>query len=112
MPFCESHIVKLSDHWNTAYTARSEDALTWFEDVPEVSLQLVRKHLPTGGALIDVGAGASRLVDHLLANGPAALTLLDLSAEALAITKARLGAQAASVTFIAADVCAWVPDKA
>ncbi|MEX0971270.1 MAG: class I SAM-dependent methyltransferase [Paracoccaceae bacterium] len=102
----------LSDHWNTAYTARDEDALTWFEDVPEVSLRLVRNHLPKDGALIDVGGGASRLVDHVLMDKPAALTLLDLSAQALAITKARLGVQAASVTFVAADVRDWAPDSA
>ena len=102
----------LSRHWNTAYTARRDTALTWFEPVPEVSLQLVRSWLPDGGALIDVGGGASRLVDHLLDAKPAALTLLDLSAEALAITGTRLGHQAARVTFVAADVRDWVPDRA
>lgn len=102
----------LSDHWNTAYTARTETALTWFEDVPEMSLDLVRAWLPDGGALIDVGGGASRLVDHVLDARPSALTLLDLSAEALAITRTRLGDRAASVTFIAADVRDWVPDRA
>ena len=101
----------LSDHWNTAYTARDEEALTWFEDVPELSLRLVRNHLPKGGALIDVGGGASRLVDHVLMDKPAALTLLDLSAQALAISKARLGARAASVTFVEADVLGWIPDR-
>ncbi|WP_216366864.1 class I SAM-dependent methyltransferase [Halovulum dunhuangense] len=101
----------LSQHWDKAYRARNEDALTWFENMPEASLRLVRDHLPEGGALIDVGAGASRLVDHLLADGHAALTLLDLSAEALAITKARLGAKAGQVSFVTADVREWAPDR-
>lgn len=99
-------------HWDKAYQARNEDELTWFEDVPEVSLRLVRHHLPRGGAVIDVGGGASRLVDHLLGEEPAAITVLDLSAEALGITRARLGARAADVALIVADVCVWMPDRA
>lgn len=102
----------LPQHWDQAYLARNEDALTWFEDVPEVSLRLVRRHLPRGGALIDVGGGASRLVDHLLGAEPAAITVLDLSAEALAITRARLGSRAADVAAIEADVRIWTPDRA
>jgi SAM-dependent methyltransferase len=95
-----------------AYLARDEDALTWFQDVPEVSLRLVRRHLPRGGAMIDVGGGASRLVDHVLDEGPGAMTVLDLSAEALAITRARLGSRAAGVSLVVADVRAWTPDRA
>lgn len=99
-------------HWDKAYLARNEDELTWFEPVPEVSLRLVRRHLPRGGAVIDVGGGVSRLVDHLLAEDPAAITVIDLSAEALAITRTRLGARAADVALMAADVRTWTPDRA
>ena len=102
----------LSLHWNTAYQAREETALTWFEDAPAQSLQLVRRYLPEGGTLIDVGAGASRLVDHALAEGAGGVTLLDLSDSALAITRARLGDAAQNVTFVTADIRTWQPDLA
>jgi len=102
----------IPQHWDTAYRARDEDVLTWFEDVPEVSLRLVRQHLPRGGAVIDVGGGASRLADHVLDDGPAAITVLDLSAEALAITRTRLGSRAKDVSLTVADVRTWTPDRA
>ena len=100
----------LSPHWDTAYTTRAEDALTWFEAEPAQSLSLVRAYLPPGGALLDAGGGASRLVDHVLADGAGALTVLDLSATALEITRKRLGA--APVKLVMADVRDWVPDRA
>lgn len=102
----------LIEHWNTAYTARAEDALTWFEATPAQSLRLVRQHLPQGGALVDVGAGASRLVDHALADGAGAVTVLDLSDTALDIIRARLGDAATRVSFIATDIRDWHPDRA
>ncbi|MFN2307936.1 MAG: trans-aconitate 2-methyltransferase [Paracoccaceae bacterium] len=102
----------LKHHWNNAYVARAEDALTWFEDVPDVSLRLARAYLPKGGAMIDVGGGASRLVDHLLDEWPGPLTVLDLSAEALTIARTRLGDRSGRVDFITADVRTWTPDRA
>ncbi|NBB98435.1 MAG: methyltransferase domain-containing protein [Alphaproteobacteria bacterium] len=100
----------LIQHWDKAYTARAEDALTWFEETPAQSLRFVRQHLPKGGALVDVGGGASRLIDHVLANGAGALTVLDLSAQALQIMRDRLGD--APVTLVQANVCDWAPDRA
>ena len=102
----------LPDHWNATYASRAEVDLTWFEDVPEVSLHHVRRYLPQGGAMIDVGGGASRLVDHVLHERLGSVTVLDLSAEALAVTRGRLGALAGDVTFGVADVRAWTPDRA
>lgn len=102
----------LLDHWNAAYASRAEVDLTWFEDVPEVSLKYVRRYLPGGGAMIDVGGGASRLVDHVLQERLGSATVLDLSAEALAVARRRLGALAEDVTFGVADVRAWTPDRA
>ncbi len=84
----------LPDHWNANYAARAEGDLTWFEDVPEVSLHEVRRYLPQGGAMVDVGGGASRLVDHVLHERLGSVTVRDLSAEALEITRDRLGALA------------------
>lgn len=99
------------EHWNDAYSARSEDALTWFEAMPEVSLDLVRGHLQPGEPFIDIGAGASRLVDALLDDGFGPLTVLDLSAAALAVSQQRLGPRADDVAWIEADIKTWQPER-
>lgn len=99
------------DHWNAAYKARDARALTWFEETPQASFRLVRRMLPRGGAIIDVGGGSSALVDVCLDAGIGPFTVLDLSAEALAITRARLGGQAAKARFVVGDARFWQPDR-
>lgn len=99
------------EHWDDIYGARSEDALTWFEATPAVSLDLVRGHLQPGEPFIDIGAGASRLVDALLEAGLGPLTVLDLSAAALAVSRQRLGPRADDVKWLAADITTWQPER-
>lgn len=99
------------EHWDDVYGARSEDALTWFEVTPAVSLDLVREHLQPGEPFIDIGAGASRLVDALLEEGFGPLTVLDLSAAALAVSRQRLGPKADDVAWIEADITVWQPER-
>jgi len=93
------------DHWEKVYTTKAADAVSWFQPHAHVSLELIKA---TGAAhdaaIIDVGGGASTLVDDLLANGYTDLTVLDLSAAALAAARSRLGARAADVKWIAADI--------
>ncbi|MBU4530506.1 MAG: class I SAM-dependent methyltransferase [Hoeflea sp.] len=100
-----------NQHWDTAYTARDAKALTWFEETPEASIRLVRQMMPAGGALVDIGGGSSALVDHCLDAGIGPVTVLDLSAEALAITQARLGDRADEVSLVVGDVRDWQPDR-
>jgi trans-aconitate methyltransferase len=99
------------EHWDGVYGARSEDELTWFEATPSVSLELVRMHLQLGDAMIDIGAGASRLVDALLDEGFGPLAVLDLSGSALGVSKKRVGARGDSVEWIEADVTVWQPRR-
>ncbi len=98
-----------SEHWDKVYQARDEADLTWFEARPIVSYELVTAHSGLGDALIDVGGGASRLVDALVADGYHAITVLDVSEAALKASKERLGARANEVTWIVADITSWVP---
>ncbi|MBK9124952.1 MAG: class I SAM-dependent methyltransferase [Chloroflexi bacterium] len=92
-------------HWSRVYQTKAADDVSWYQATPRVSLDLLRRTGATPASrLIDVGAGASTLVDHLLANGYATVTLLDIAPEALDAVRARLGERAASVTFIAGDV--------
>jgi len=111
-------------HWDATYASRASDEVSWFQAEPEVSLRLVtmclaaRVGAPTGrpdtrpARIVDVGAGASLLVDHLLASTTAALTLVDASADILATVAHRLGAHEASrVRTIVTDVRDWRPDE-
>jgi SAM-dependent methyltransferase len=99
------------EHWNGVYDARSEDELTWFEATPALSLELLRAHLHPGEPFIDIGAGASRLVDVLLEEGYGPLTVLDLSGAALAVSRQRLGSQGEDIAWIEADITKWEPDR-
>jgi len=98
-------------HWDARYAGSDLDRLSWFEDVPERSLSLIRRAVSPGAAVIDVGGGASRLPDALLEAGFRDITVLDLSAEALALSKARLGPRGENVDWQVADVTCWQPPR-
>jgi trans-aconitate methyltransferase len=97
-------------HWQGVYTSKRPDEVSWFQETPTASLELMRAAGVTpASAIIDVGGGASRLVDVLLDEGFRALTVLDVSAAALSASQARLGVSAPNVTWITADVTTWEP---
>jgi 2-polyprenyl-3-methyl-5-hydroxy-6-metoxy-1,4-benzoquinol methylase len=99
-------------HWDNVYADKGERQVSWFQENPVISLELVHAVGATAAsAIIDVGGGASRLVDALLSDDHADITVLDLSPAAIAIAKARLGASAAKVTWIAADMTQWEPSR-
>ncbi|WP_363348954.1 class I SAM-dependent methyltransferase [Methylocystis echinoides] len=99
-------------HWDHVYGAKGEAELSWFQATPAPSLDLVRLvGAHPSCAIIDVGGGASRLVDGLLAGGFDNVTVLDLSARALQAARARLGDQADKVKWIVADVTEWRPSE-
>ena len=99
-------------HWQNVYQTKAEDEVSWFQSSPTISLDLIRA---TGArkdaSIVDIGADASRLIDALVEAGFTALTALDLSEKALAVTKARLADRAASVDWVVADVTAWRPSR-
>lgn len=91
-------------HWEAVYRSKDPTQVSWFQPSPRLSLQLIRDSgLPRDAALIDLGGGASRLVDTLLEEGYTDLTVLDISGAALAEARRRLGAAAAGVRWIEAD---------
>jgi SAM-dependent methyltransferase len=102
----------MKEHWEGVYTRRKPDELSWFQEEPSVSLGLIEAAAPRRRAvIIDVGGGASRLVDGLLALGYVDLTVLDISAQALAYARERLLQRAESVRWIEADATTFVPDR-
>lgn len=98
-----------TQHWDNVYAHKADDSVSWFEPSPLVSLSLIETSGIGKGAVIDIGGGASRLVDALIAKEHNHVAVLDLSAQALTIAKARLGALAQNVEWIVADVTQWQP---
>lgn len=98
------------EHWDSIYSRKGEEEVTWFEAEPRRSLELVsRCALPSDARIIDVGGGASRLVDGLLDRGFEELSVLDVSSQALEKSRARLGARASRVHWITCDVTMFEP---
>ena len=93
------------NHWNAIYRTKGEEDVSWFETIPAASIELFEASgLTADSCVVDVGGGESRLVDALLARGLDCLAVLDVSGEALAHAKSRVGARAEAVTWIEADV--------
>ena len=93
------------EHWNSIYQTKAATDVSWYESDPQISLELIITASSLHGRVIDVGGGASRLVDRLVAIGFESVTVLDISEIALEHAKARLGAQAAQVHWIEGDIC-------
>jgi len=103
---------KSRDHWEQVYTAKSETEVSWYQRYPERSLALIRSFAPDFAAsILDVGGGASRLVDELLSHGYFDVTVLDVSDAALRRATERLGHAAGTVNWITADITAWTPHR-
>jgi SAM-dependent methyltransferase len=100
------------NHWEGVYAAKGEKEVSWFQETPAPSLELLALvGAGRSSAIIDIGGGASRLADCLVAQGYEDVTVLDLSAAALASARARIGDKADRVTWIAADVTSWEPSR-
>jgi len=101
-----------SAHWDNVYATKGEAEVSWFQSSPTTSLAMIRAaNLDPEAATIDIGGGASRLVDALLQDGYRDIAVLDLSANALDVAKKRLGAAAAAAEWIVADATTWRPAK-
>ena len=97
--------MQAKDHWEHLYASRDAAAVSWYQEHAEHSIRLIREtELPASAAIIDVGGGASTLVDDLLQAGYSKLTVLDLAAAALAAARTRLGERADRVQWIEANV--------
>ena len=99
-------------HWENVYTSKGENEVSWFQESPAPSLALIAEigAVPSSG-IIDVGGGASRLVDHLIDRGFLDITVLDLSSAALEAAKSRLGKRAGHAQWLAADATTWQPSR-
>lgn len=96
--------MSIREHWDEVYRTKSPDSVSWYRPRLEQSLAWIDGcGLEPGGHIVDVGGGASTLVDDLLARGFERVSVVDISAEALARSKARLGDAASSVRWVVGD---------
>lgn len=101
-----------TEHWEAVYATKPADTVSWYQPAPRPSLEALDRFgaHPSSG-LIDVGGGASNLVDALLERGWRDLAVLDIAQPALDVAQARLGERAGDVAWIAADIVNWRPDR-
>jgi len=95
-------------HWEAIYSGKSPLEVSWYQKEPALSLRLIDScGLEKDAAIIDVGGGASILVDRLLDQGYTRLAVLDISATALTFARNRLGPKAPSIEWFEADITAF-----
>ena len=97
-------------HWENIYTNKALTDVSWYQPVPETSLEFLKTHnIPKTAAIIDVGGGDSFFADHLLDLGYTNITVLDISEAALERAKQRFGERAGRVKWIVADAASFEP---
>ncbi len=93
------------EHWENVYQNKSAEEVSWYQEVPTISLSITQRlNLQKEDQIIDVGGGASTFVDSLLQAGFKKISVLDLSSSALELAKQRLGEQAEKVDWRVEDV--------
>jgi 2-polyprenyl-3-methyl-5-hydroxy-6-metoxy-1,4-benzoquinol methylase len=99
-------------HWDTIYSAKAPNELGWHQAHPELSLRLIEaSDIGKDEPIIDIGGGASLLVDQLAALGFRRVTVLDISAAAIAAARVRLGEQAGEVHWLTEDITRFEPKE-
>lgn len=104
--------VDWQQHWEAVYRTRRSGEVSWYQENPVRSRDLIsRTGVSLGAPIIDVGGGASRLVDSLLTDGFTDITVLDVSLAALRHARERLGPAAARISWIQADITMFMPPR-
>jgi len=102
----------LKQHWETIYKTKQPNEVSWTQEVPAISLELIHKfNIPKTARIIDIGGGDSKLVDFLLAEGYTNISVLDISAAAIQRAKERLGNEAIKVNWIVCDILDFIPTE-
>jgi SAM-dependent methyltransferase len=100
------------DHWEKVYAGKASTQVSWYQQNPRLSLNMIRETGVTPSQrIIDIGGGASTLVDHLLDAGFQDISVLDIAHGAIEQAKARLGQRANQVTWLESDVTGFRPEQ-
>lgn len=98
-----------TNYWDNVYLQKSEEEMSWFQENPSKSLELINEiNLPRSAAIIDIGAGDSRLADHLISERFIDITVLDISEISLTKLKERLKNK---VKYVVSDVTEFQPSR-
>ncbi len=102
----------MQEHWENIYRTKKLTEVSWYEPIPETSLEFIKGlNLSKDAAIIDVGGGDSFLADFLLMEGYTNVSVLDISEEALERVKKRLGERAEEINWIVADITGFQPEE-
>ncbi|MHA2391243.1 MAG: class I SAM-dependent methyltransferase [Promethearchaeota archaeon] len=102
----------VKSHWEEIYNTKPPTDVSWYQTRPSLSLQLIKSTgIEKHQGIIDLGGGASLLVDCLLEDGYENLSVLDISEQSLEITKARLSNQKDDVHWYVVDVTEFYPSR-
>jgi trans-aconitate methyltransferase len=105
-------MVGTHQHWEQVYQSKAADTVSWYQRHPQTSLQYIAEsQVPLDAPLVDVGGGASTLVDHLLDRGYSDLSVLDIAPQALTQAQVRLGARARQVHWLTEDLIRFAPAR-
>lgn len=100
------------DHWENVYQTKQDNDVSWYQEMPTTSLNLITKHLnATGDAFIDVGGGNSNVVSGLLQKGYQNLTVLDISKSAISRTRNKIGKASDSINWIESNILDFEPQQ-
>jgi 2-polyprenyl-3-methyl-5-hydroxy-6-metoxy-1,4-benzoquinol methylase len=99
-------------HWENIYQTKQLNEVSWYQPVPQTSLDLISKYVKSFDAkIIDIGGGDSFLVDHLIKLGYTNISVLDISEAAIERAKIRLGENANKVSWIVSDISKFEPTE-
>lgn len=100
------------EHWENVWTTKKSNEVSWYQEYPQTSINLILPTNPSKDAkIIDVGGGDSNLAETLLNLGFKNITVLDISANALERAKKRLGNKSSMVTWIESDILEFENDN-
>ena len=101
-----------SKYWNDIYRKKDETEVSWFQNVPKKSLELIDSfNLKANSKIIDIGGGNSRLTDHLIERGFRDITVLDISKQSLEKLQERLGKNTQKIKTLEANVINFKPTE-
>ena len=100
------------EYWDNIYQDKGSGNVSWYQKEPSVSLRLIESiKLEADDNIIDVGGGASVLIDCLIKRGFKNVTILDISSKALAIAEERLVEDSRLVNWVVSDVTKYIPTE-
>jgi len=101
-------ITTTKEHWENVFANKPENEVSWFQPYPKTSIEFIELfNIPLDANIIDIGGGDSHLVDLLLEKGYQNIWVLDISENALARVKKRLGEKATKVHWVVSDRAAF-----